>query len=149
MRLVLACAASLVLGGALIVAQSANYSGYAFPDCGPTDGPAARLILVQGAVPAGIPDRAPRPSIDILINTNIDGALAGPITIAAQPSGAMSATAQSCPVVGRCAAADSGTLSLKRDGGTLTGEFNATWGTTPARQGKFTVEWRDRTTTCP
>ncbi len=149
MRLVSACAASLVLAAAAVAfAQTATYSGYAYPDCSPADGRAVRVVLVQGAVPAGIPDRMPRPSIDVLVNADMDTAIAHPIAIAPEAVPA-NAVARSCPVVGSCAAAKSGTLSLMRGAdGALTGAFKAQWGNTPEREGKFSIEWRDRTVSC-
>ena len=149
MRFVPACAASLVLAATAVYAQSANYSGYAYTDCGPADGAAVRLVLVQGVVPAGVPDRLPRPSIDVLVNGALDAVAGHPITIGPENTPGVAAVARSCPVVGRCAVADSGTLSLTRGAdGALTGEFKAQWGTTPERQGKFDVEWRDHSPLC-
>jgi hypothetical protein len=58
--------------------------------------------------------------------------------------------ALSCPVVGSCAPAQSGALSItgRSENGNLTGEFGAQWAIGAPRMGRFTLMWRDSQAKC-
>lgn len=126
-----------------------NYRGYAFADCGASNAPAVRVVALQGVVPEGVPRTAPRPSIDILINAALDKAVGQQFTVDPK-AGAGGAVVASCPVVGDCAPAGNGAVSLvsKGDDGTLVGEFRAKWAIGAPRAGRFTVAWRQGENKC-
>ena len=157
-RISLFLAAAFCLAGASVLAQGGAglgggggtaYSGYAYADCSPSKAPAVRLVLLTGPVPATIPAKPPRPAIELIIYSPVDKAAGQTFTVARE--GETPGLALSCPVVGDCAAARTGTVTLDKRGadGALSGTFNATWGTTPARSGKFTnVAWRDAAVAC-
>jgi hypothetical protein len=130
---------------------AANYLGYAYLECGAANAPAVRVVALQGLVPEGVPKSPPRPSIEIIVNSGLDAVMGKPIAIA--PKGAAApgnATVLSCPVVGDCAAADSGALTItgKAENGNLTGEFRAKWAIGAPRSGKFIVNWRESQAKC-
>ena len=127
----------------------ANYRGYAHADCGPANSPAVRVIALQGLVPDGVPRTPPRPSIDIVIYAGLDKAVGQPFTVAPKAAEG-GAVVSSCPVVGDCAPAGNGTVSLtsRAEDGTLVGEFRAKWAIGAPRAGRFTVPWRDANTKC-
>jgi hypothetical protein len=127
----------------------ANYKGYARDDCGPTDGPAVRLTVLQGLVPEGVPRTPPRPSIELIVYGPVEKVIGQELTIGPKPA-AGAAVAMSCPVVGACAAADAGvlTISTRGDNGSLTGEFRAKWAIGAPRAGRFTVDWRQSLNVC-
>jgi hypothetical protein len=135
-----------------------KYSGYAHADCGPSNSPAVRIVLPAGAVPvpAAVPKSAPRPAVELLISAPLDRALGQKIAFtpnAASGTG-LSVVGLSCPVVGDCSRAQSGTLTVERrpDDGALTGEFRALWPDEAVRAtvvtGRFVAAWRDAPTKC-
>jgi hypothetical protein len=127
----------------------ANYRGYAYADCSSADSPAVRVVALQGLVPEGVPTTAPRPSIEILINAALDRAVG--LQFPVEPkAGADGAVVASCPVVGNCSPAGSGTVSLtsRADDGTIVGEFRAKWAIGAPRAGRFTVAWRQAEKQC-
>jgi hypothetical protein len=139
-----------VLTAAQAVGQSTTYGGYAFADCGPTNKPAVRVVLMQGPVPEGIPATRPRPSIELLVNGSVAQAAAElPVNAEASKSGT-GVAALSCPVVGACTTAQAGTLKISRaaDGKTVTGDFQATWPNGMPRTGRFTASWREGGKAC-
>ncbi len=149
MRVAVASVASLGLAATALLAQTANYAGYAYADCTPGRTPATRLILLQGPVPGGVPASAPRPSIDLLVYGALDEVAGKPLTVSPEPEGDATALARSCPVVGSCGAARAGTLTLTRGAdGAITGAFRAQWGNALPREGTFSVEWRDNPAAC-
>ena len=127
----------------------ANYRGYGRNDCGPADGPAVRLTVLQGVVPDGVPRTPPRPSIEIIVYAPVDKVVGQQLTIAPKPA-AGGAVAMSCPVVGACAPADAGVMTItgRGDNGSLTGEFRAKWAIGAPRAGRFTVDWRQSVNVC-
>ena len=131
------------------VGPPANYRGYGRNDCSTADGPAIRLTILQGIVPDGVPRTPPRPSIELVIYAPLDKVIGQPLTVASKPA-AGGAVALSCPVVGACAPADAGTLTVsgRGDNGALTGEFRAKWAIGAPRAGRFTTEWRESENTC-
>jgi hypothetical protein len=55
----------------------------------------------------------------------------------------------SCPIVGDCAAARSGTLTVQRAAdGRITGDYNGQWSQGQPRVGKFSAVWRDSQKKC-
>lgn len=126
-----------------------NYRGYAYAECGPADSPAVKVIALQGIVPEGVPRTAPRPSIEIVIYAALDKAVGQPFTVGPKAADA-GAVVTSCPVVGDCAPAGNGTVSLtsRAQDGTLVGEFRAKWAIGAPRAGRFTVPWRESQTKC-
>jgi len=126
----------------------ANYGGYAFVECTATNKPAVRLVLMQGVVPAALPATAPRPFLAVILPGTVDTITGKDIALSKDPAGP--GTIVSCPVVGSCVAAETGTVNIQRraEDGAMTGEFRATWPPIPLRIGKFTVGWRDSGKTC-
>jgi hypothetical protein len=127
---------------------AAQYNGYAFVECTASNAPAVRLVLMQGLVPAALPASAPRPSLALILPGGVDGIAGKEIALSKDPAGA--GRILSCPVVGDCVPAETGTVTLQPRGadGALSGEFRATWPPIPQRTGKFTVAWRDSGKTC-
>lgn len=126
-----------------------SYRGYAYVDCGSSSTPAVHVVALQGIVPDGVPRSAPRPSIEILINAALETAVGQQFTVEPK-AGAGGAVVASCPVVGDCAPAGNGTVSLtsRADDGTLVGEFRAKWAIGAPRAGRFTVAWRQTENKC-
>jgi hypothetical protein len=143
---VLAALALMVQAPAAAQDQTANYRGYAHPAC---PAPAVRLVALMGRVPEGVPASPPRPSIEIVFPDGVDKAVGQTITVAAKPAPG-SAMVLSCPVVGDCAPADSGsvTIAKRADDGALTGEFQAAWSVGVPRKGRFTVAFRNTPAKC-
>jgi hypothetical protein len=101
-----------------------------------------------------VPKSAPRPAVELVISAPLDRALAQkiPFTRDASSDG-LSVVGLSCPVVGDCSRAQSGTLTFeRRDDGALTGEFRALWPDEAVRAtvviGRFVAAWRDAATKC-
>ena len=126
-----------------------NYRGYAHAECGAAERAAVRVIALQGIVPDGVPRTPPRPSIEILIYAGLDKAIGQQFTVGPKAVDA-GAVVSSCPVVGDCAPAGNGTVSLtsRAQDGTLVGEFRAKWAIGAPRAGRFTVSWRDAGSKC-
>lgn len=131
------------------VGPPSNYAGYAYTECGPANAPAVRVVALQGLVPEGVPKTPPRPSIELIVYRGLDAAIGQKITIGPKPE-AGGAIVLSCPVVGECAPAQSGAVSItgKNDKGALTGEFGAKWAIGAPRAGRFIVAWRDSQAKC-
>ena len=127
---------------------AANYGGYAFIECNAANKPAVRLVLMQGVVPPALPASAPRPSLAVILPGSPDSIAGKEVTLSKDPAGAGQIV--SCPVVGACVPAETGTVTLEARGadGTYKGQFKATWPPIPERQGKFSVGWRDSGKTC-
>src|SRR5262245_10346373 len=121
----------------------ANYRGYGRNDCSTADGPAARVTILQGVVPDGVPRTPPRPSIELVVYAPGEKVVGQALTVTPKPA-AGGAVALSCPVVGSCAPAEGGTLTItnRGDNGALTGEFRAKWGIGAPRAGRFVADWR-------
>jgi hypothetical protein len=129
----------------------ANYIGYAFAECSASNTPAVRIVALQGLVPEGIPKTSPRPSIELVLNGPVDPVMGKPVTIVPKSAAAQdNAMALSCPVVGDCAAAESGAMTVtgRTASGSLTGEFRAKWAIGAPRAGKFIVSWRESQAKC-
>ena len=126
----------------------ANYGGYAFVECTAASKPAVRLVLMQGVVPKDLPASAPRPSLAVILPGSPDTIAGKEVTVSKDPAGPGQMV--SCPVVGACVVAETGTVTLEPRGsdGTYKGQFKATWPPIPERTGKFTVAWRDSGKTC-
>jgi hypothetical protein len=139
-----------VLTASHAAGQSTAYGGYAFSDCGPTNQPAVRIVLVQGPVPAGIPATRPRPSIELMVNGSVPQAAADLQVNAEAAKSGTGVAALSCPVVGACTTAQGGSVKISRaaDGATVSGEFQATWPNGMPRTGRFTASWREGGKTC-
>jgi hypothetical protein len=128
-----------------------NYAGYAYLDCGSSNAASIHIVALQGLVPDGLPKSPPRPSIEFVVSGGLDAVMGKSFTIAPKSAaGAGNALAMSCPVVGDCAAADMGNLSItgKAANGNLLGEFRAKWAIGAPRAGKFTVFWRESQAKC-
>ena len=136
-----------------------RYSGYAHADCGPSNSPSLRIVLPAGSVPVPVtvPKSAPRPAVELMVSAPLDRALGQKIPFtgdAAGGGGGLSVVGLSCPVVGDCSRAQSGTLTFERrpDDGALTGEFRALWPDEAVRAtvviGRFVAAWRDVPTKC-
>jgi hypothetical protein len=120
-------------------ARAGVYDGYAYGDCSAAKTPIVRIVLIQGLVPEGVPSSRPTPSIEFLIGGGPDvlATPTHPLSAEAFKTG-KGAAAISCPVVGDCAPAQSGTLNIKRGAdGAISGDFQATWTGVPPRSGKF------------
>lgn len=127
---------------------SVNYVGYGFVECTAANKPAVRLVLMQGVVPPTLPASAPRPSLAVILPGSPDSVAGKEVTVSKDPAGPGQMV--SCPVVGACVVADTGTVTIEPRGsdGTYKGQFKATWPPIPERQGKFNVTWRDSGKTC-
>ena len=143
--------AALTFGETTGVAQPPpQLNAFAYADCSPSKAMTTRVVLVQGPVPAAMPATPPRPSIEIIINAPADKLPSGSQTVApdgvkAGPNAAM----VSCPVVGDCAPAQSGTLTVQRGAdGTVTGNYNGQWSQGQPRVGKFSAAWRESGKKC-
>jgi hypothetical protein len=123
---------------------------YAYLDCSPSNTVTTRIVLVQGVVPATMPATPPRPSIEIVVHAPADKLPSGQQTVS--PEGVKSGpnvAMVSCPIVGDCAAARSGTLSVQRAAdGRITGDYNGQWSQGQPRVGKFSAVWRDSQKKC-
>jgi hypothetical protein len=131
------------------VGPAANYRGYAHAECGPAGSPAVRVVALQGLVPEGVPRTSPRPSIEVVIYAGLDKAVGQQFNVGPKAAAA-GAVVSSCPVVGDCAPAGNGTVSLtsRAEDGTLVGEFRAKWAIGAPRAGRFTVSWRQAENKC-
>jgi hypothetical protein len=134
-----------------------SYSGYAHMECGPSNAPSLRIVLPAGSapVPAAVPASAPRPAIELVVPAPLDRAVGQKLTVAREAAaGGLTAIGLSCPIVGECSRAQSGSLSLQRraDDGAITGEFGILWPDEAARQtvvrGKFVAAWRETSAKC-
>jgi hypothetical protein len=147
----LAVVIAWVAGVSVLQAQGRGpaYNGYAHADCSPSKTPAVRLVLVTGPAPVGLPATPPRPSIQLLLYSPADQLAGKTITVdaAAAPSVGV---ALSCPVVGSCSRAETGTVTIQSRGGdgTLEGSFEANWPGGQPRAGRFSVDWRDAAPNC-
>jgi hypothetical protein len=135
-----------------------NYTGYAHLDCGPANSPGFRIVLPAGAVPVPetVPKSPPRPAVELVISAPVDRAVGQqmPFVRDAASGAGLSVVGLSCPVIGSCSRAQSGTLTVQRRpaDGALTGEFRARWPDEPARAtvviGRFIAVWREAATKC-
>jgi hypothetical protein len=127
----------------------ANYRGYGRNECSTTDGPAIRLTILQGVVPEGVPKAPPRPSIELVLYAPVDKIAGQQLAVAPKPAPG-GAVAISCPVVGACAPADAGTVTIGQRGenGAVTGEFRAKWAIGAPRAGRFSADWREADNKC-
>ena len=156
----------LVVASAIAAQQAAQpeanvpvntYRGYAHADCTDAGAPLVRIVLPAGKVqiPTTVPASPPRPAVELIVQGALDDALSKPIPVQEPPTArTLSVSALSCPVVGSCSRARTGTLSLQRhsDDGALTGEFRMRWPDEAARQtdiiGRFTAAWIAGGRTC-
>jgi hypothetical protein len=127
-------------------------NAYAYADCSSSNAPVVSVVVVTGPVPANVPASTPQPSVKFVLNASLEG-LSAPQSIGLSPDaakGGPNAMALSCPVVGDCVPAGSGTLSIQRraDDGALWGNYQATWPGAPPRTGRFTAVWRESQKKC-
>jgi hypothetical protein len=132
-----------------------TYRGYAHADCA-GDAGVVRIVLPAGAtpIPGALPPTPARPAVELVVQGSLDAALGKPIPVQEPPAaGTLSLSAMSCPVVGSCSRARTGTLTFERaaDGG-LSGQFRIRWPDEAARTtdiiGKFTARWFDSGKEC-
>jgi hypothetical protein len=135
---------------ALAQPAASPLSAYSYADCSAANTPQVRIVLYTGAVPAALPASAPTPAVHLILNGTADKIVTTPITISTDAiKGGPNAAALSCPVVGDCAPATSGTVTVQRGAdGTLTGQYTAQWGTTPPRSNRFAAGWKESTKKC-
>jgi len=127
-------------------------NAYAYADCGPANAATVHVVVVTGPIPAAVPASTPQPSVKLVFNTAADHfAEAQTVTISADAAkGGPNALALSCPVVGDCVPAQSGTISIQRraEDGALAGNYQATWPGSPQRTARFTAAWRESGKKC-
>jgi len=127
-------------------------NAYAYAECGASNATAVHLVIVTGPVPAAVPASTPQPSVKLVFNVAADklSESAQSLTVSADGvKGGPNAGAFSCPVVGDCVPAQSGTISVQRGAdGAIFGNYQATWTGTPERRGRFTAVWRDSQKKC-
>jgi hypothetical protein len=131
---------------------SVPINAYAYAECGPANAPAVHLVVLTGPIPAAVPASTPQPSVKLVFNTSVDHfAEAQTVTISTDAAkGGPNALALSCPVVGDCVPAQSGTVSIQRraDDGALAGSYQATWPGSPQRTARFAAAWRESGKKC-
>jgi hypothetical protein len=94
--------------------------------------------------------------VELVISARFDRAVGQKIPFASKPTSGdgLTVLGLSCPVVGDCSRAQSGTLTFERraEDGALTGEFRALWPDEAVRAtvvtGRFVAAWRDTATKC-
>ena len=121
----------------------------AYADCSGSN-TTTRIVIITGALPAGIPAAPPRPSLEIVLNNPADQIPPSAVTVSPDGvKGGPSAAVLSCPVVGNCAPANTGSVTAQRGAdGTITGNYQATWSQGQPRNGRFTAAWRDSQKKC-
>lgn len=129
---------------------SAPPNAYAYADCSASNTTATRIVIVTGALPANVPTASPRPSIEIVLNNASDQIPPAAVTVSPDGvKGGPAAAVLSCPVVGNCSPANTGTVTAQRGGdGTITGSYQASWSQGQPRNGRFTAAWRDSQKKC-
>jgi hypothetical protein len=143
-----AASAGFGQGGAGVVGK---YQGYAYADCSEAKTPIVRIVLVQGAVPAGIPAAPPRPSIELVLHGGVQKAVGQTVSVSADAlTSGSGGAAITCPVVGWCSTAVKGTIQIESraaDGG-VAGKYQAAWRNGQPRSGQFSAAWRESTAKC-
>jgi hypothetical protein len=134
-----------------------TYRGFAHADCNTAGAPVVRIVLPAGStpIPTTLPKSSPRPAVELVVQGMLDAAVGKPIPVQ-EPlvDGALAVSALSCPVVGSCSRARTGTMSFDRrsENNTLIGEFRIRWPDEAARStdviGKFTAVWFDSGGNC-
>ena len=129
---------------------SAPPNAYAYADCSTSNTATTRIVIVTGVLPAGVPAASPRPSIEIVLNNTADQIPPAAVTVSPDGvKGGTSAAVLSCPVVGNCSPANTGTVTAQRGGdGTITGSYQASWSQGQPRNGRFNAAWRDSQKKC-
>ena len=160
-RFLFVLAAIVVLVSSVSAAQRGDTAGrggpgpinaYAHADCSASNAPTVQIVVVTGPVPAAVPAAAPQPSVKLVFNTTVDK-LVGQQSLTISPDaakGGPNVLALSCPVVGDCVPAQSGTISMERraDDGAIVGTYQSTWPGSPQRNGRFTAVWRESNKKC-
>jgi hypothetical protein len=145
-------AMAVLLAASTVQAQDrpSPLNSYAYADCSASNAPQIRIVLFTGPVPAALPASAPTPAVHLIVNSAADKLASGPITIAVDAvKGGPNAAALSCPVVGDCVPAQSGTVTVSRGpDGSITGQYSAQWPIGPPRTNRFTAPWRDSNKKC-
>jgi hypothetical protein len=128
---------------------SAPPNAYAYADCSGSN-TTTRIVIITGALPASVPAASPRPSLEIVLNNPAEQIPPSAVTVSPEGvKGGPSAAVLSCPVVGNCAPANTGSVTAQRGAdGTITGNYQATWSQGQPRQGRFTASWRDSQKKC-
>ena len=149
-RAAVAMAALLTASVALAQPAASPLSAYSYADCSATNTPQVRIVVFTGAVPAAMPASAPTPAVHLIFNGTADKIPTTPITISADAAkGGPNAAAVSCPVVGDCVPATSGTVTVTRGAdGTLTGQYSAQWPIGPPRMNRFSAGWKESNKKC-
>ena len=113
-----------------------NYVGYAFVECTAANQPAVRLVLMQGVVPPTLPASAPRPSLAVILPGSPDSVAAKEVTVSKDPAGPGQMV--SCPVVGACVPAETGTVTVEPRGadGSLQGPVQGDMAADPGAPGQ-------------
>lgn len=149
-RAAVTVAALFTASVALAQPAASPLSAYSYADCSATNTPQVRIVLYTGVVPATLPASAPTPAVHLVFNGTADKLVTTPITIAVDAmKGGPNAAALSCPVVGDCVPATSGTVTVQRGAdGALTGQYSAQWPIGPPRTNRFTAVWKESTKKC-
>ena len=149
-RAAVTVAALFTASVALAQPAASPLSAYSYADCSATNTPQVRIVLYTGLVPATLPASAPTPAVHLVFNGTADKLVTTPITIAVDAmKGGPNAAALSCPVVGDCVPATSGTVTVQRGAdGALTGQYSAQWPIGPPRTNRFTAQWKESTKKC-
>ena len=149
-RAVVAMATLFTATVALAQPAASPLSAYSYADCSATNAPQVRIVVFTGVVPAAMPASAPTPAVHLIFNGTADKLATTPITIAADAmKGGPNAAALSCPVVGDCVPATSGTVTVQRGAdGTLTGQYSAQWPIGPPRMNRFSASWKESNKKC-
>ena len=149
-RAAVTVAALFTASVALAQPAASPLSAYSYTDCSATNAPQVRVVLFTGTVPAALPASAPTPAVHLIFNGTADKLATTPITITADAiKGGPNAAALSCPVVGDCVPAQSGTVTVSRGAdGSITGQYSAQWPIGPPRMNRFTAPWRESNKKC-
>ena len=119
--------------------------GRAHADCGPADGPAVRIQLASSALAADLAVPAPRPSLELVLNSTITGAGDRSFLIESEGRGvASTAHGILCEANGHCVSAKSGRIRLDHVAGSpseITGTYDVTLEDGARHSGRFKAAW--------
>jgi hypothetical protein len=119
--------------------------GRAHADCGPADGPAVRIQLASSALAGDLAVPAPRPSLDLVLNSTLTSASGRSFLIESEGRGvASTAHGILCAANGHCVSAKSGRVRLDNVSDSpseITGTYEVTLEDGARHSGRFKAAW--------